>query len=110
MPGLEQGSHKEQENCFAQLEEDTEVETSAQYQHTTGNILSLVALMISGPKTDKYALEFTVSQWPQRTNLVIAELVAEQRRLELQVWYIYSQIDFITEAKEKMLAAEQLRI
>ena len=82
MPGLEQDSRKEHEDCLAQLEEDTQAETSAQHQYLTGNLLSLVALTLSGPEADKYALEFAVSQWPQRTNLVIAGLVAEQRRLE----------------------------
>lgn len=36
--------------------------------------------------------------------------MVEQRRLESQAWYIYTQIDLITEPKKKMLAAEQSRI
>ncbi|MCJ1342649.1 hypothetical protein MMC31_000836 [Peltigera leucophlebia] len=91
MPGLEQNSREEQEDCLAQLEEDIQAETSAQHQHLTENLLSLVAPTLSGPKADKYALEF--ARW-----------------LESQARYIYTQIDLITEAKEKVLAAEQLRI
>lgn len=112
MPALEQQSSDEQYDNLAQLEDNVQVitETSPAHHHLTGNLCSLDAPTLSGPEAERYAMEFAISQWPRRTDLLIAGLLAEQKRLESQARYIYTQIDLISQAKEKVLAAEASRI
>lgn len=60
MPGLEQGAREEQEDCLAQLEDDTQYIEDADliHQHLTGNLFGLVTPKIiknknSFPKGDQ---------------------------------------------------------